>query len=106
MFKTLILQRLYNISDAQKVIDTIFYRFTQQLEEKKVITYSGSIIDATFVDVPRQRNSRSDNKTIKEGGVPEEWEKEANKNKRRQKDTDAWWAKKNNEAHYSCFTNL
>jgi IS5 family transposase len=67
---------------------------------KKVITYSGSIIDATFVDVPRQRNSRSENKTIKEGGVPEEWEKEENKNKRRQKDTDARWAKKNNEVHY------
>jgi transposase len=83
-----------------KVIDTIFYWFTRQLEEKKVITYSGSIIDATFVDVPRQRNSRSENKTIKEGGVPEEWEKEANKNKRRQKDTDARRAKKNNEVHY------
>jgi IS5 family transposase len=70
------------------------------LEEKKVITYSGSIIDATFVDVPRQRNSRSENRTIKEGGVPEGWEKEENRNKRRQKDTNARWAKKNNEVHY------
>ncbi|MHB9294165.1 putative transposase, IS5 family [Hollandina sp. SP2] len=82
------------------VTDTIFYRFTQQLEKKKVITYSGSIIDATFVDVLRQRNSLSENKTIKEGGVPEEWEKEENRNKRRQKDTDPRWAKKNNEVHY------
>jgi IS5 family transposase len=139
MFKILILQRLYNISDAQaeyqikdrlsfmrflgmalcdtvpdektiweyrehlvqgNIIDTLFYRFTRQLEEKKVITYSGSIIDATFVDAPRQRNNREENKTIKEGGMPEEWEKEENKNKRRQKDTDARWAKKNNEVHY------
>jgi hypothetical protein len=34
-------------------MDTIFYRVTRQLEEKKVITYSGSIIDTTLVDVPR-----------------------------------------------------
>jgi IS5 family transposase len=107
MFKILVLQRLYNISDAQaeyqikdrlsfmrslglalcdtvpdektiweyrehlieaKILDTIFYKFTRQLEEKKVITYSGSIVDATFVDVPRQRNSRKENETIKEGG--------------------------------------
>ena len=65
-----------------------------------MITYSGSIIDATFVDVPRQRNNREENKTINEGGIPEEWKKEENKNKRRQKDTDARWAKKNNEVHY------
>jgi IS5 family transposase len=70
------------------------------LEEKKVITYSGSIIDATFVDAPRQRNSRAENKTIKEGGVPEEWEKEENRNRKRQKDVDARRAKKNNEVHY------
>jgi hypothetical protein len=57
-----------------KVLDAIFYRFTWQLEEKKVITYSGSIIDAAFVDAPRQRNSRAENKTIKEDGAPEEWE--------------------------------
>jgi hypothetical protein len=78
-----------------KIIDELFNGFTLQLEEKKVITYSGSVIDATFVDAPRQRNSREENKTIKEGGVPAEWEKEKNKNKRRQKDVDARWAKKN-----------
>jgi IS5 family transposase len=139
MFKILILQRMYNISDAQaeyqikdrlsfmrflglalcdtvpdektiwefrdrlaqaNIIDTLFYRFTQQLEEKKIITYSGSIIDATFVEAPRQRNSREENKEIKEGKVPEEWEQEENRNKRRQKDTDARWAKKHNEVHY------
>jgi IS5 family transposase len=50
-----------------KIIDELLNGFTQQLEEKKVITYSGSIIDATFVDVPRGRkNSKEENKTIKE----------------------------------------
>jgi hypothetical protein len=51
-----------------KIPDRIFDGFTRQLEEKKVITCSGSIIDAAFADVPRQRNSRSENGTIKEGG--------------------------------------
>jgi hypothetical protein len=37
------------------------------LEKKKVITYSGSIVDATFVDVLRQRNKKEENGTIKEG---------------------------------------
>jgi hypothetical protein len=56
------------------ILDTIFYRFTRQLEEKKIITYSGSIVDATFVDMPRQRNSKEENEKIKEGELPVGWE--------------------------------
>lgn len=58
----------------------------------------GVIVDASFIEVPRQRNSRKENQTIKEGGVPEEWKE--NPAKLRQKDVDARWAKKNNETHY------
>ncbi|MFK7851785.1 MAG: IS5 family transposase, partial [Akkermansiaceae bacterium] len=58
----------------------------------------GIIVDASFVEVPRQRNSRKENQTVKEGGIPEEWN--GNPSKLRQKDTDARWAKKNNETHY------
>jgi len=78
----------------------LFALFTVQMEEQGVITRSGSIVDASFVDVPRQRNTREENQTIKEGGVPEEWEEPENTNKLEQKDTDARWAKKNNEVHY------
>lgn len=40
MYKILILWRLYNISNVQaKILDTVFYDFTQYLEEKKTITY-------------------------------------------------------------------
>ena len=62
-----------------------------------VITREGSLIDASFVDVPRQRNSREENKEIKEGKIPEEWKKPENTAKLRQKDVDAHWTKKNNE---------
>jgi hypothetical protein len=46
-------------------------------------------VDATFVDAPRQRNSRDENKTIKEGEIPTEWKKPENVHKLEQKDTDA-----------------
>jgi IS5 family transposase len=78
----------------------LFDLFTAQMEEQGVITRSGSIVDASFVDVPHQRNSREENKTIKEGGVPEGWDDPENANKLAQKDTDARWAKKNGETHY------
>ena len=84
----------------EKVIDTIFYRFVRQLEEKGIITRSGSILDATFVDAPRQRNSKEENKTIKEGKIPEQWERAENRHKKAQKDVDARWAIKNKERHY------
>jgi len=83
-----------------KILDTVFYRFVEQLEQKGIITRSGSIVDATFVDVPKQRNSKGENQEIKEGKIPEEWQEEENLNKLVQKDTDARWAAKNKETHY------
>jgi IS5 family transposase len=139
MFKVLILQKIYNISDDQaeyqindrlsfqrfigiqlydtvpdaktichfretlkeaKILDTIFYRFTEKLEKENIITYSGSIIDATFVDVPKQRNTRDENKEIVEGNVPKKWLTKKNRHKRAQKDTDARWMTKNKVRHY------
>jgi len=32
---------------------------------------SGLIVDGTFVEVPRQRNSKDENKQIKNGEVPD-----------------------------------
>ena len=82
------------------ILDTIFYRFVEQLEEKGIITHSGSIVDATFVDVPKQRNTKDENEKIKEGKTPEEWEQEENRHKKAQKDVNARWATKNKETHY------
>lgn len=78
----------------------LFQLFSSQMERQGIIARRGSIVDASFVDVPRQRNSRAENRKIKEGAVPEEWEKPENVNKLRQKDTEARWTKKNNETHY------
>ena len=78
----------------------MFDLFNKLLEESGVITHKGSIFDASFVDVPKQRNSREENKTIKEGGIPDEWLMPENAAKLEQKDTDAHWTKKGNETHF------
>jgi IS5 family transposase len=58
------------------------------------------MIDATFVEATKQRNTREENVLIKEGAIPIEWGKDENKHKLAQKDTEARWTKKNNETHY------
>lgn len=78
------------------VIESLFALFTRELESRHIVTHKGTIVDATFVDAPKQRNTREENKRIKEGDVPEDW----SEHKRRQKDTDARWTKKNNEVHF------
>lgn len=139
LFKILILQRIYNLSDDQTeyqindrmsfmrflglglgdsvpdaktiwlfrdtltkadVIREIFELFNQQLEDAHLITHTGSIVDATFVDTPRQRNTREENAQIKAGKCPEEWKKPENAHKLSQKDSDARWTKKGNEVHF------
>ena len=56
------------------------------------------IIDSSFNVAPRQRNTRDENKLIKEGKGGELWLD--NKYKKRQKDIDATWTKKRNETFY------
>lgn len=138
LFKALIIQSLYNLSDDQleyqivdrasfkrflglkksdKVPDSkTFWLFREQLIEKEVIvglfkTFNetldaagvfaneGKMVDASFVEVPRQRNTREENKHIKDTGTaPHEWK--VNPHKLAQKDVDARWTKKNNATFY------
>ena len=137
MFKILILQRYYNVSDDQieyqindrmsfmrflnltiaddipdsktvwnfreqlidlKLIDELFQLFLKELELLNLIINEGKIIDASFIKVPKQRNSRAENTEIKSGNTPESFEE--NSNKKSQKDLDARWTKKNNVSYY------
>jgi len=84
------------------VIEKLFNLFNRQLENQGIITHVGTIVDATFVEAPRQRNTREENKTIKEGEIPEEWTENKPKaaHKLAQKDTDARWTVKGGEKHY------
>lgn len=72
-----------------ELIEVLFARFHQQLARRGYVAKAGQMIDATFVEVPRQRNSREENLQVKAGETPSEWTKEENKNMLRQKDVDA-----------------
>ena len=94
--KTIWLYRelLKNSGKAKELFD----KFTDAMEQIGVITHEGSIVDASFIDVPKQRNNREENEKIKKGNGDELWKDD--KNKCCQKDMDARWTKKNKETHY------
>jgi len=137
MFKILILQRYYNLSDDQtefqindrlsfmrfldltiaddipdsktiwhfkeqladlELVEPIFNLFLAQLDSLGLIAHQGKIIDASFIEVPIQRNSKEENKEIKSGQIPESFNE--NVHKKRQKDTDARWTQKGNVNYY------
>jgi IS5 family transposase len=135
MFKVLILQSLYNLSDEAieyqildrlsfmrflglrlgsrvpdaktiwlfreqlteaGVAEELFGQFETVLEESGFAAKKGQIIDASIVQAPKQRNSREENAQIKHGEIPQDWEEA----KRRQKDSDAQWTKRNGKSYY------
>ena len=81
-----------------KLIEPLFASFHAALEARGMFARKGQMVDATFVEVPRPRNSREDNAKIKAGEVPLEWSTQPSK--ARQKDVDARWTKKNGERYY------
>lgn len=59
------------------------------------------LLDSSFVEAPKQRNTPEENKMIKEGATAEEiWPGDENKHKRRHKDVDASWTKKGDKTFY------
>ena len=80
------------------LIDKLFARFGQHLEAKGYIARGGQMVDATIVAVPKSRNSREDNETVKAGETPATWE--AKPAKLRQKDQDARWTKKHGKSYF------
>ncbi len=135
LFKILILQSLYNLSDdatefqildrhsfgrflrlhigsdvpdattiwrfreelvVEGMIEELFGIFDAYLREQGFTAMKGQIVDASIVNVPKQRNSREENDRIKKGEIPEDWAE----NKRRRKDVDARWTKKNGKTFF------
>ena len=135
MFKVLVLQSFYNLSDDQaefqirdrysfqrflglapegrvpdsktiwlfretlkehELMDKLFDALDKQINAAGYVPRKGQIIDATIVEAPRQRNSKDENDLIKSGSSPEDWSEA----KRRQKDVEARWTKKNDQKYY------
>ena len=84
--------------DGREGSRMLFEAFNQILESKSLIAREGSIIDASIIEAPRQRNDREQNQRIKQGERPAEFDE--NPAVGRQKDSEARWSKKNNEAHF------
>jgi len=80
------------------LVEDIFFKFTKHLETKGFIMNEGKMVDASFTIAPRQRNTRDENKEIKEGNGDKLWNDKPNKKKH--KDTDARWTKKNGETFF------
>jgi len=137
MFKILILQRYYNLSDDQieyqindrmsfmrfldltmaddvpdsktvwhfterltdlELVKPLFDLFHKQLDKLGLIVNEGKIVDASFVEAPKQRNSRAENDKIKQGEGSDLWQDKPHK--KCQKDVDASWTKKNGQTYY------
>jgi IS5 family transposase len=137
MFKILVIQSLYGLSDEQtqfqildrrsfhhflglseadgvpdqntirefrekltkaELFDQLFAAFHTRLTEQGFITRKGQIIDASFVEVPRQRNRRAENEAIKDGQLPAGWEQDPKR--LAHKDVDARWTQKNDVNYY------
>jgi len=80
------------------LVEDLFKQFKDYLEQKELIFNEGQLIDASFTIAPRQRNTREENKKIKNGEGDDLWNDKPNKKKH--KDIDAKWTKKNNETFY------
>lgn len=83
---------------SKGLVEKLFEQFRDYLVNKGLIMNEGKMIDASFTVAPRQRNTREENKIIKEGKGNELWNDQPNKKKH--KDIDAKWTKKNKETFY------
>ena len=87
-----------NILSKAGTFDALFDKFRSYLDSKGLSFNEGKIIDASFVEAPRQRNTREENERIKSGNGQDLWND--NPHKKCHKDTDARWTKKRGEKHY------
>ena len=98
------------LADTQ-VDRELFDLFKNMLEEIDVIAHNGTIIDATFVTVPKRHTTKKDDEALKEGGTPEDLyascterldkgEIKKEENVIRQTDMDARWTKKGEESFF------
>jgi IS5 family transposase len=78
--------------------DKLFDLFHTYLDGLGMFVNEGKIVDASFVEVPRQRNTKDENAQIKAGKGDELWND--NPHKKRQKDIDARWTQKGGEKYY------
>jgi IS5 family transposase len=78
----------------------LFDRFFDEIRNHGYITRTGSIVDASFIEAPKRKNTKEQREALKKGETPKEWDDPEHPQKLMQRDTDATWAKKGNEYHF------
>jgi len=78
----------------------LFDKFFEYLSAEGYVTRAGSIVDATFIETPKRKNTKEQRETLKKGDIPKEWDDSAHPQKLIQRDTDATWTKKGNESYF------
>ena len=79
------------------VIEELFEMHEGYLRDQGLEARGGQIIDANLVHVPKQRNTREENKDIKADRLSDGWDEDPNR--LQQSDLDARWLKKNEINH-------
>jgi IS5 family transposase len=77
-------------------IERLFELFDQELRAQGYLAMSGQLLDATIVAAPKQRNTKTEKQAIREGRIPDDWQRQPAK--LRQKDRDARWTVKTTKA--------
>ena len=78
----------------------LFDKFFEAILEYGYVTRTGSIVDASFIEAPKRKNTKEQRETLKNGEVPEEWVDAQHPQMIMQRDLDATWTKKGSEAHF------
>jgi len=84
----------------------LFDMFFLAIAERGYITRAGSIVDVSFMEAPRRKNTKEQREALKKGETPEEWADPKHPQKMKQRDADATWTKKGNEAHFGYKDNV
>jgi IS5 family transposase len=84
----------------------LFDRFFEEIRKAGYITREGSIVDASFMEAPRRKNTKDQREALKKGELPKEWADSEHPQKLMQRDTDATWTKKGNESHFGYKDNV
>ena len=84
----------------EKAGSCLFDTFFNAILDKGYVTRSGSIVDASFIEAPKRKNTKEQRETLKKGEIPRQWDDKAHPQKLMQRDLDATWAKKGDHHSY------
>jgi IS5 family transposase len=82
----------------QEMERPLFDLFHEELARQGGVAKGGCMMDGTFVEAPKPRNSRTENDQIKRGEIPERFSSDPHVGNH--KDTDARWGRKGDEKYF------